>query len=931
MVGATGSNQTAKARSTAQAFAFNASTNTLSVANLGVGVDNPSYKLQVGNGGGSPHIFVSGNYNSSAASDHSRIYFNDANFGIGVGNWGSTNDDDLYLWAYNGTGRDIRFCSTTDGSTAVTNAAWTTNMIIKNNGDVGINTTNPLEKLHVRGNFLLAADGTTSTHITQKPYTINNGTLSWEGSAGQLFSITNNLTSGSIFSVNDVSGIPSIDVDANGTILFAPYGGNIGVGTLTPAYKFHVSGTSYLNGATYITGPLGVNNTNPTTTLDVDGAITARLTGDSGGYRLHVNSGIVASGNLMRFFSGQSSGFSFNANSDGSNSGQIVSIDTSGNITAVGTVQGTRLISTVATGTAPLTVSSTDLVSNLNADLLDGYNTGTSGNVIPLLDGANTWSGTQTFSGAASAPFRLVATNADANFDAITFQATNEWGDSNNYGVLGGDGSEGFMLRRPHVVWNSGHASADIRLGRSGGTSGGAWVNVGVKSSNVGFIGYEDTNVLTWGLNGVTFPTQIISTRANNTSTGEGQIYLNGATGNRIDFNSIGVAGPTFTTRSAGTKIVLFPELGASAVDYALGIDGSTLWYSVPQGTSTYAHRWYAGTTNIATLDGVGTLTISKARIKDGNLPYGGDSGVYDDSRMTLAVGGPSLDSIVYQSQYNNGTYPDYGLVFIHGASGGDRNVWSISPEGPAKGNKLGFLYDINSTNIHVGTYRFWLDGSGNSYSQTSSRAPRFYDSDNTEYYFDGGGTRIASLRIFTNSAASHDAIEIYTDGQNGYIQGLGDEVGLRIRSQYGNVLLADDRGNVGVGIVTPTYKLHVNGSFGATTKSFIVNHPTKEGKKLQYGSLESPYHGIRLTGKGMIENGECVVELPEYIGAFVKEEGINIHTTNIKHGQVLWVENVDVEHNKFMIKCEEISRTYEFYWDFTAIRKDVPDLEVEI
>jgi hypothetical protein len=80
-----------------------------------------------------------------------------------------------------------------------------------------------------------------------------------------------------------------------------------------------------------------------------------------------------------------------------------------------------------------------------------------------------------------------------------------------------------------------------------------------------------------------------------------------------------------------------------------------------------------------------------------------------------------------------------------------------------------------------------------------------------------------------------------------------------------------------------------------------------------------------------MIENGECVVELPEYIGAFVKEEGINIHTTNIRHGQVLWVENVDVENNKFMIKCEEISRTYEFYWDFTAIRKDVPDLEVEI
>ena len=53
--------------------------------------------------------------------------------------------------------------------------------------------------------------GTTSTvgigtRIDIIPYdTQNNGTLSFEGSAGQLFSITNNLTSGSIFSVNDVS------------------------------------------------------------------------------------------------------------------------------------------------------------------------------------------------------------------------------------------------------------------------------------------------------------------------------------------------------------------------------------------------------------------------------------------------------------------------------------------------------------------------------------------------------------------------------------------------------------------------------------------------------------------------------------------------------------------------------------------------------
>ncbi len=48
-----------------------------------------------------------------------------------------------------------------------------------------------------------------------------------------------------------------------------------------------------------------------------------------------------------------------------------------GRVIATGNISGTQLISNIATGTAPLVVSSTTLVSNLNADLLDGYNTAT--------------------------------------------------------------------------------------------------------------------------------------------------------------------------------------------------------------------------------------------------------------------------------------------------------------------------------------------------------------------------------------------------------------------------------------------------------------------------------------------------------------------------------------------------------------------------
>lgn len=54
-------------------------------------------------------------------------------------------------------------------------------------------------------------------------------TLSFEGSSGQLFSVTNSLT-GTIFSVNDVSGIPSIEVLDDGTIKLAEFGGSVEIG-----------------------------------------------------------------------------------------------------------------------------------------------------------------------------------------------------------------------------------------------------------------------------------------------------------------------------------------------------------------------------------------------------------------------------------------------------------------------------------------------------------------------------------------------------------------------------------------------------------------------------------------------------------------------------------------------------------------------------
>lgn len=82
-----------------------------------------------------------------------------------------------------------------------------------------------------------------NTSISAVVYPESNGTLSFEGSAGQLFSITNDLT-GTIFSVNDISGLPAIEIDANSNIILNQFAGNVSIGTTnTAAARLTVQGT----------------------------------------------------------------------------------------------------------------------------------------------------------------------------------------------------------------------------------------------------------------------------------------------------------------------------------------------------------------------------------------------------------------------------------------------------------------------------------------------------------------------------------------------------------------------------------------------------------------------------------------------------------------------------------------------------------------
>lgn len=127
---------------------------------------------------------------------------------------------------------------------------------------------------------------------------LDSDTLSWEGDSGQLFSITDSLT-GVIFSVNDISGVPSIEVDDDGTIRFAEFAGNVLIGTATDdgTNKLQVDGSV---AATSFSGD-GSDLTN----VDAD-----QLDGEDGSYYLNYNNftntpSLYDSGDFDSDFSGK--------------------------------------------------------------------------------------------------------------------------------------------------------------------------------------------------------------------------------------------------------------------------------------------------------------------------------------------------------------------------------------------------------------------------------------------------------------------------------------------------------------------------------------------------------------------------------------------------------------------------------------------------
>jgi 6-phosphogluconolactonase (cycloisomerase 2 family) len=469
-------------------------------------------------------------------------------------------------------------------------------------------------------------DGSTYFNIpTSAEYSVpNNGTLtlavSGNGLSGSA-TFTANQSSGSTFTVAS----NATNANTGSTIVFRDASGDFSAGTITSAALDTATAASHYwvetasdsairpktlaNVRTEIVTTAAVNAAAATTVGTVTSGTWSASFGAVSGANLTSLTADNLSGTIPSGVLGNSSLFvgttSIALNRGSANLGLtgITSIampgSTSGTITVTpaataGTTAITipattgTLITSGDTGTVTSTMIANDTI--VNADI--NASAGIVDTKLATIATAGKVSNSATTATNANTASAIVARDANGDFSAgtITTAALDTATAASHYYVE--TGSDGAI--RPKTL-----ANVRTEIVTTAAVNAAAATTVGTVTSGI------------WNAGAVSSTGAFTSTLTGVTTTGGGQLYLNGATSNRIDFNINGVAAPAFTTRSAGTKVVYYPAISGSAVDYAVGINTSTLWHSVPTAAATEFFRWFGGTTVAASLTGAGTFTAT--------------------------------------------------------------------------------------------------------------------------------------------------------------------------------------------------------------------------------------------------------------------------------------------------------------------------------
>ena len=792
------------------------------------------------------------------------------------------------------------------------NTSTTERMRITADGNVGIGTTSPdgNSKLHVRGYqvYLYNDLDTNNTFFYARNSGAGNAGIKMKQADGEWTIIANDR----LRFMDDDAGVERLSILSDG---------NVGIGTTSPATTLDVNGTTFLRG-----------NLNAGKTANLN--TTTALNGTGGGNR----------GFDTSFTGASSTGFTGTDNTD----------------------QGFGYFAATIVSGRSYEVSATMVVTNgapLSLRTSTGLNFATQ-TVEIIIDPP-----------VSNTTYRFVAT-ADATYIGLGFNRTSatmtvvvsNFSIKEVGSVLVASGDSVGIGTSPsnaklHILgdWVSGHSTTKIQTitsFASGGTSG-----IGLYDSDGTRSGYLYANST-----GTTVGSPIASPLIFETNGSERIRILSGG--------NVGIG-----TTSATTKLYVSGSVTALDGRFISNVTSGTDKYFLDcYGTSTNQIFALYENSNTAYLNSYSSMAF-RANQNGGSGGYfvftganvgigttiptinGGGLHVYGSDQKGIRISGNSSNSYSVEigcdatkmSYIQTVGTADRGLQFYTGnastvvmtLTGSNVGIGTISPA---------YSLDVRSTAVEtVAQFRGGNDTNiiigGNDAGRGGEQYITYQNADTATAAWMVGMDDGDDFRFAYGLAGEIDdaktKVKIGQDGNVGIgttapaakleISGSSNSVLLNIKSAIsGAILYVSGSGAVGIGTSNVgAYTLQVNGSFAATTKSFVIEHPTKAGKKLIYGSLESPYHGIRLTGRDTLVNGKCKIQLPDYIYKLILHDSVNIQLTGIKCNKTLYVDEINIPENYFTIAYDkaifESYKDYDFFWDFTGIRTDVPELITEL
>jgi hypothetical protein len=347
------------------------------------------------------------------------------------------------------------------------------------------------------------------------------------------------------------------------------------------------------------------------------------------------------------------------------------------------------------------------------------------------------------------------------------------------------------------------------------------------------------------------------------------------------------------------------------------GQGAGTSWGSFYKISGIGTHTWGTSNSGIATrmvLDNTGKLGI----------------GTSSPSAL-LHVRNASADTIIKSESGS-------GYAGFHAISSGTNNAYMFF--GNATNGEQGRIA-VSDTGIMVfaagnsATERIRIDSAGNVGIGTSSPSEKLHVNGNLllennfaikQKMANGTATNLIAIdssNSFRVAGGYSTAVHIHPDATSDTYLHFNNSGSVVVGNNTTATNMYIQNGNltIGNGTVNSGYKLQVNGSFAATTKSFVIDHPTKPDMKLRYGSLEGPENGVYVRGRLKDSN---VIELPDYWTELVHEDTITVNLTAIGKSQDLWVE--DIVDNTVIVGGDNINCFYTVF----AERKDVEKLIVE-